>query len=534
MLRTVRAIAAEPLPRPTSQVFYQSQGCALILSDAAFVFKAAAKLRDFFEIVFISNEVSSRKRTPLGVRAVQGRVVELSGYLGRFRVVVEDESGGRNNLRDVCPNRSGFFDFVIDLMHEPVLDVEVPPLGYLRISSEDDNLEAALRPLPQLTGEVSKPKYFRFDAGLCAHRRRQITGCERCLQVCPTGAITSGGDFVAIDPYLCQGCGTCAGVCPTGAVTYTDPPPAVLLERITDVLTAALAAGASGQQGATITLVCRDGTDTGSAKRSDNEIRIEVGSVGATGLPVWLTGLAQGASTVVIAVDDKTPRSVIRTLEQQIALAQTLLSGMGEVAARVQLSGLSPEGSVASVKSEFGATTALEKTSYVSGRDALLRALDALVAGSREDPAPVDLPSGAPFGAVGVDARRCTMCQACASLCPTSALRGDANGTELHFVEASCIQCGVCERGCPEDAITLRARFEYNRERRCAERILNRVEAARCAQCGQPYLPLQLLRTIERRMAASETTGAALREIVRICPTCRAERTLQGQFPRLL
>ncbi|MBD2577783.1 4Fe-4S binding protein [Oscillatoria sp. FACHB-1406] len=47
------------------------------------------------------------------------------------------------------------------------------------------------------------------------------TGCQRCLPVCPTGAITSTNGKMAIAPHLCNGCvghysvPQCAAVCPT-------------------------------------------------------------------------------------------------------------------------------------------------------------------------------------------------------------------------------------------------------------------------------------------------------------------------------
>ena len=59
---------------------------------------------------------------------------------------------------------------------------------------------------------------------LCAHSRSKIVGCNRCLDLCPTGAITPAGNHVAIDRHICAGCGQCAAVCPTGAAAYALPP----------------------------------------------------------------------------------------------------------------------------------------------------------------------------------------------------------------------------------------------------------------------------------------------------------------------
>ena len=49
-----------------------------------------------------------------------------------------------------------------------------------------------------LVGTFDKPRFIDFHGALCAHSRSRITGCTRCLEICPTGAIASAGDHVAI------------------------------------------------------------------------------------------------------------------------------------------------------------------------------------------------------------------------------------------------------------------------------------------------------------------------------------------------
>jgi len=43
--------------------------------------------------------------------------------------------------------------------------------------------------------------------------------CSKCLDLCPTGAITSAGEHVAIDPMILRGCGSCSPFLPSGAIT---------------------------------------------------------------------------------------------------------------------------------------------------------------------------------------------------------------------------------------------------------------------------------------------------------------------------
>ena len=60
---------------------------------------------------------------------------------------------------------------------------------------------------------------------------------------------------------------------------------------------------------------------------------------------------------------------------------------------------------------------------------------------------------------VRVDAAKCTLCLSCVGACPEGALIDNPERPQLRFIERNCVQCGLCETTCPEDAITLAPRL---------------------------------------------------------------------------
>jgi heterodisulfide reductase subunit A len=47
-------------------------------------------------------------------------------------------------------------------------------------------------------------------------------GCNACVPVCPTNAISMQGGKAQIDPFLCTGCGACIPVCPQEAIDFKN------------------------------------------------------------------------------------------------------------------------------------------------------------------------------------------------------------------------------------------------------------------------------------------------------------------------
>ena len=316
-------------------------------------------------------------------------------------------------------------------------------------------LQAVLK-ARDLVGTFEKPRYVNFEARLCAHSRSQRTGCTRCLDLCPAGAITPAGDHVAIDADICAGCGQCAAACPTGAASYALPPEDALMRRLRAMLIAYREAG--GERAVVLLHDEAHGAPLidALARFGDglpaNVLPFAVNEVTQVGLETIAAAFAYGASALRFLLRQSrvtTSRGLMRTM----AVADPILTGLGFGADRIAtIETDDPDDLLDALRAIPPLPSAPQPASFRpvgKKRDVLRLALGEL---HRSAPAPVDviaLPEGAPFGTVEIDAEGCTLCLSCVSACPTSALRDDPERPVLRFVEDACVQCGLCRATCP-------------------------------------------------------------------------------------
>jgi ferredoxin len=487
---------------PTSLVAYRSEGRLLVAGPQATALEVAARLAD--SGLSVSLLVTDDAAAPPdsgngGSRVIRARLAAVRGHLGAFEVDVHAEDGVRPLAPSILTaNRP--YDLVLDLGRTPVLRAELPPPGYFAPAGDARRLEQALAEIPELTGEFEKPRFFDYDPDICAHGARGQPGCSRCLSACPTDAIRSIGERIEVDPHLCQGGGSCATACPTGAIRYAYPPPQDLVERLRALLGAYREAGGSGP-----VVLFHDG-DAGldwvrqrAAALPENVLPFAVEECGSVGLETWLSVLAFGAGRVALLATGATPSSVRQELAAQIEVADAILRGLGHAPGAVRLLEASAEADLAA---ELGPSppTVRQPAAFAGVADkraALRLALDHLYAQADAPAAEVELPAHALFGEIRVDTAACTLCMACASVCPAGAVLTAGDRPRLDFVEQNCVQCGLCARACPEDAVALRARLVFERERRAARRPLNEDTPFACVGCGKVF---GTTRTVERML----------------------------------
>jgi ferredoxin len=143
---------------------------------------------------------------------------------------------------------------------------------------------------------------------------------------------------------------------------------------------------------------------------------------------------------------------------------------------------------------------------------------------ARQAPSPremIPLSAGAPFGTLQVDKEACTLCKACIGACPEAALLDAEDAPKLRFIERNCVQCGLCEKTCPEDAITLVPRLLLGTQAKEAV-VLNEAQPFNCIRCGKPFGTRQMVDNMLGKLGAhSMFAGAGALKRLQMCGDCR-------------
>jgi ferredoxin len=240
------------------------------------------------------------------------------------------------------------------------------------------------------------------------------------------------------------------------------------------------------------------------------------------GIDVLLGAVCYGASQVAVVTTGREAEGYVAALRRQMSYAEAVLQGLGfagthfllleSPALERSLWDLAP---AATVKTPATFHLSPEK------RTSLDFAFDFLLKGSTFKGEEVALPAGAPFGAISVNGETCTLCKACIGACPASALLDAQDAPVLRFIERNCVQCGLCEKTCPEDAIALLPRLSLQETARQPV-TLHEAEPFHCVRCGKAFGTKRMVEAMTGKLGAHSmfATGGALRRL-QMCGDCR-------------
>lgn len=516
-------------------VSYQSQGRLLLVGPEDRIRRTTSLLPAGVKpTLLVTESVHNAEAADLetifdataSLAALTLREPSLTGYLGQFQLTGLNGQGERVNLAALCfPQQVTVgseprFDLVADLGRIPLFALERPPVGYLHLV-DDQGLAERLAELCALTGIFDKPRYFRLDPEACAFTARGVPGCSRCLDVCPTDALKPINGRIQIDPHLCQGFGSCATACPTGAIAYHQPDANTSGDYLFRLLKHYREAGGEAPQLLIAAESEREWVETELTSLPANWLPVWVEESASLGIESWFAALAYGASAVRIALCDDAPESVRALVERELASAAVLLAGAGLAADRIALfNGDAETDKPISCEPDVAL---LDKPLKGDKRENLFAAFDALWQANEGRREPLAVPHGAPYGTVELKESDCTLCMGCVAVCPTRALHSVGHTPGLNFIEQECIQCGMCEKACPEQAIVLTPRLQPVPEARRAVQSLKAEEAACCIRCGKPFAPASMIRRIQQKLAGHSHFQNEAAQRLLMCEDCRVK-----------
>ncbi|MBY7898431.1 4Fe-4S binding protein [Vibrio fluvialis] len=501
-------------------VSYESGGHTLILGPTSLIERTALQLSQMASVTLLSIDGEQGTHDKLYF----ADTVEISGFLGAFKVIVENH-GLNINLANAAIDHD-CFDIVLDMSLNGVMSEEVPVPGYFPVGRGFPKLSDALEEIPELMGTFDKPKYFRLDTDLCAHSSRGVKGCERCVDACPAGALSSEGSEktghrIQINPYLCQGVGTCATSCPTEAIHYALPNPTDTQKFIERLLNNYHQAGGEKP----IVLICSSRHEQYNLMAlrvlPENVIPVTVEELPSVGIDTWFAALVNGATQVLFAASRHMPPTILRILNQEVSMAQSFLAHLGIRKETIDILYLESLREAAPTLCDEPLGLNLGELEGKK-RDRLYVALDALATARGTEPGEQPLAATAPYGAIECSTTDCTLCMSCVAVCPTRALHHEGDSPSLKFIEQDCVQCGLCVKACPEKALTAVQQLNWNAAQRQSVVTLHQEEPAKCLRCHKPFAPQSMITMLQNKLRGhSHFSDQASLDRIAMCEDCR-------------
>ncbi|EKO3389301.1 4Fe-4S binding protein [Vibrio fluvialis] len=501
-------------------VSYESGGHTLILGPTSLIERTALQLSQMASVTLLSIDGEQGTHDKLYF----ADTVEISGFLGAFKVIVENH-GLNINLANAAIDHD-CFDIVLDMSLNGVMSEEVPVPGYFPVGRGFPKLSDALEEIPELMGTFDKPKYFRLDTDLCAHSSRGVKGCERCVDACPAGALSSEGSErtghrIQINPYLCQGVGTCATSCPTEAIHYALPNPTDTQKFIERLLNNYHQAGGEKP----IVLICSSRHEQYNLMAlrvlPENVIPVTVEELPSVGIDTWFAALVNGATQILFAASRHMPPTILRILNQEVSMAQSFLAHLGIRKETIDILYLESLREAAPTLCDEPLGLNLGELEGKK-RDRLYVALDALATARGTEPGAQPLAATAPYGAIECSTTDCTLCMSCVAVCPTRALHHEGDSPSLKFIEQDCVQCGLCVKACPEKALTAVQQLNWNAAQRQSVVTLHQEEPAKCLRCHKPFAPQSMITMLQNKLRGhSHFSDQASLDRIAMCEDCR-------------
>lgn len=415
-------------------------------------------------------------------------------------------------------------------------------------------------------GGIEKPAHLDIEMDVCAAGASSQMGCNECVEACPHDAVQRPTiDSVTFDPIACQDCGACTSGCPTGAVGLREPSNKRIAREVEALLDAETDSGGLLSRGGRgnglgteiVAFVCTERAtrvlrEYGRRAAAEWDIDyapilpVRVSCSDTVGEAHVMHALAAGADGVaIVGCGDSCLHSGSDPVVELVDRLNTATVDLG-LGERIDFFAPEPEDHEPFVGALEAFVDGLDASPVPSGAHEATGGIDA------ERPNPAFDSHGwtlesvraivehtAPerevirglkdFGRMGVS-DACTLTPTCSNLCPTDAIRRTETG-DLQFNHELCVNCGLCEEGCPETAITMETGLdrsllpENGDGEEPAWTTVYEGEMVECVRCGTPFTSRGSAEKIQAEVGdlVENIAPEADERIFEYCADCRAK-----------
>ncbi|MEN5386757.1 4Fe-4S binding protein [Aliarcobacter skirrowii] len=426
-------------------------------------------------------------------------IKEIKNSIGNFEVVVD---GGNKDIilktsqivwfnENLAKKRAGIYDPNI-ISIEKTLDI---------VRKNLDN--------------YSFRKTITYDKSICQYHERKDEVCSKCVEVCPTNAITKDEKsrrlvFSLVD---CIACGECVSVCPSGSLNSANTSRDSLYE---------------------ISLFYKDTKPLIiSSKANIENINVDLKE---NVLPLFIVGdifdetmlltYLQVSGSSLIYFSNNVSKG---TLESIRIVNDIYFKKYGKIAVYL-------------VSNEEELNDALQKQEVIENsyynfnqndmkkREVFSQRLQKIV--GNDDLGVVKTGPDIHYARVLVNEANCTLCLSCVGACNVDALFANESDFTLRVNPSLCTACGYCELVCPEkDCLTLKNdELELN-PTWFQESILAKDKLFACVECGKEFATTKAIEKIASIMAPIfAKTSEAKKRTLYCCDACKPKVMIREEL----
>ncbi len=328
-------------------------------------------------------------------------------------------------------------------------------------------------------------------------------GCSKCVQICPTQALSIVNGSVVLKEQDCSRIGLCTAVCPVSAIQlpkYSEPQFLGLLSGITRT---------NPEIPKTLVLTCDKRTLSPEPWMYVERVK-DVGIIGSRHLAI---ASSSGINKIIVYCSNGacSGKGIAR---QAVESIRSLIGEHADGSETIVIRFLEGEGVVEEIK-KIHNTPSYEKTKtlVVPGGDAWENYIGAL----KQLASPQGNTLGLGLTTLNIS-NSCTLCQVCENYCPHSALHVVSGS--LEFDSSKCTGCGYCAQVCPEHSITL---LQMEKVTDLESHSVFQDEIVNCARCKKPLGSATYLKTVKRLLGKEDP-------MMNYCNSCKQQIAVERMF----